>query len=122
MAILQTSLICINAGYIYKVYLSQLGDVLEMIPATSETTPWFVDVYLDNPQSLLNHLRAHRIGSRLVYPPISEQKIYANGQNYPVSKDYCHRGLWLPSSVSLTNEQIIGICDLIKERILQFVV
>lgn len=107
--------------HIYKVYLSQLGDVLEMIPRTNESTPWFIDVYLDNPQSLLNHLRAHRIGSRLVYPPINEQVIYANGNDYPVSKRYCHRGLWLPSSVTLTDEQIIGICELIKERVCSLV-
>jgi len=102
--------------HIYKVYLSQLGDMLEFIPTSNETTPWFIDVYLDNPQGLLEYLHQNGIGSRLVYPPINEQKIYTDGKDYPVSKRYCHRGLWLPSSIFLTDKHIIRICELIKMR------
>lgn len=101
---------------IYNVYLSQLSDVYEMVPSRNETTPWFVDIYLQNPQGLLEYLKKNNVGSRLVYPPINEQKIYANGKEYPVSRKYCHRGLWLPSSIFLTDEQIIGICHLIKSK------
>ena len=102
--------------HIYTVYYSQLSDKFEMLPPRNETTPWFVDVYLDNPQELQVYLKENNIGSRLVYPPINEQKIYADGKDYPVSRRYCHRGLWLPSSVSLTDEQVIGICHTIKSK------
>jgi perosamine synthetase len=100
--------------HIYKVYYSQLSDVLEMIPPSLETTPWFIDVYLNDPKGLQAYLKENGIGSRLVYPPVNAQKIYANGKDFPVSRRYCNRGLWLPSLVSLTDEQIIGICYLIR--------
>lgn len=101
---------------IYKIYFSELGDKYEMIPSRNETTHWFVDIYLQDPKGLLEHLKKNNVGSRLVYPPINEQKIYTNGKDYPVSRKYCHRGLWLPSSSFLTDEEIIGICHLIKSK------
>ena len=103
---------------IYRLYHELLSHLYEFIPNHLEATPWFVDIYLDDPQGLQDHLKENGIGSRLVYPPLNEQKVYADGKEYPVSKKYCHRGLWLPSSVSLTNEQITGICEcMTMERI-----
>lgn len=101
---------------IYQLYCSQLNDIeaLEFIPTTDETSPWFIDIYLENPLELLDYLKKNKIGSRLVYPPINEQKVYFDGRDYPVSKKYCHRGLWLPSSAFLTDEQIMKICDVIR--------
>lgn len=102
--------------HIYQVYESQLSDVFEMIHGSNESTPWFVDIYLDNPTVVQEHLKENGVGSRLVYKPINEQKIYADGKSYPVSKRFSHRGLWLPSSVNLTDEQIINICGLVKQK------
>jgi len=99
---------------IYGWYEEQLRDLVEFIPTSMETAPWFVDIYLDNPSALQEFLKENGVGSRRTYAPIDEQKIYPNGY-YPVSKRYCHRGLWLPSSSLLTDAQIIGICDLIKK-------
>lgn len=101
---------------IFQLYVSELSEVdsLEFVPTSDETAPWFIDVYLDNPLELLKYLKENQVGSRQVYPPVSDQKIYSDTAKYPVSKKYCYRGLWLPSSSFLTNEQILHICKLIK--------
>jgi perosamine synthetase len=102
---------------IYRLYESELGriDEIEFIPTSDQTAPWFIDIYLENPQELQKYLKQSQVGSRQVYPPINEQKVYADGRDYPVSERYCHNGLWLPSSLFLTDEQIVYICDLIRK-------
>jgi perosamine synthetase len=101
---------------IYKLYETQLAsiDAVEMIPTREESTPWFIDIYVENPAGLQAYLKSKNVGTRSVYPPISQQKIYPTTQSFPVSENYCQRGLWLPSSSFLTDEQILQICDAIK--------
>jgi len=101
---------------IYQLYVSQLSEIkfLEFIPTSGETSPWFVDVYLENPSELLNFLKSHQVGTRPVYPPINHQKLYADERKYPVSERYCCLGLWLPSSSFLADDQVLHICKLIK--------
>jgi len=101
---------------IYQLYVSELNEVesLEFIPTSGETAPWFVDIYVENPPQLLEFLKKHQVGTRMVYPPINHQKLYADERKYPVSEWYCCRGLWLPSSSFLTDDQVLHICKLIK--------
>jgi perosamine synthetase len=101
---------------IYGRYESGLRGVprLEMIPVSGETAPWFVDIYVPEPERLRDHLKSRMIGSRLVYPPVSKQAIYPTEGTFPVTDDYCARGLWLPSSSFLTDEIIDRICDEIR--------
>ena len=87
---------------------------IEFIPTSDETAPWFIDIYLERPKELMEFLKEHHIGSRMIYPPINRQKIYADGLSYSISEMYCSRGLWLPSSSFLKDEQVISICELIK--------
>lgn len=101
---------------IYQLYVSELSEIepLEFIPTSQETAPWFIDVYLEKPAALLDFLKKHEVGARLVYPPINHQKLYADKSKHPVSQNYCYRGLWLPSSSFLTDDQVLHICKLIK--------
>jgi dTDP-4-amino-4,6-dideoxygalactose transaminase len=54
------------------------------------------------------------IGSRLVYPPVSKQVIYPTEGTFPVTEDYCARGLWLPSSSFLSDEIVDRVCAEIR--------
>ena len=38
-------------------------------------TPWFIDIFVDNRALLQEFLKAKGIGSRLIYPELSNQKI-----------------------------------------------
>lgn len=79
--------------------------------------PWFVDIYLPSEQvrdNLMEYLKTKGIGTRKVYPAINKQKIYEipNGEDiFPVSNSWAPKGLWLPSSSKLTNEDIDRVCD-----------
>ena len=50
-----------------------------------------------------------------MYPPINEQKAYLLHGNYQVSVNVGNNGLWLPSMVQITNNQIDYICEIISE-------
>ena len=48
-------------------------------------------------------------------PPINKQKAYNIKGEHKVSNIIGEKGLWLPSSSKLTNEQIDYVCDKIKD-------
>lgn len=107
---------------IYQRYQDVLGDVsgVSFVPTDlSQTTPWFVDVYVDNPDSLQAYLKEQGIGTRRVYPAVHTQKIYQRaygGRQFLVSDKFARRGLWLPSSSKLTNEEIDAVAEAIKKQ------
>lgn len=83
----------------------------------SVTTPWFMDIYVDDPDALAEHLKKSGIETRRFYPPIHTQEIFKKeyaGRSFPVSERAAARGLWLPSSSQLTNEEIDYILKSIK--------
>jgi perosamine synthetase len=79
------------------------------------TTPWFIDVKVKNREELMIYLKQNKIGSRIMYPPINKQQAYNVKGEHIVSNEIGVKGLWLPSSSKLTNEQIDYVCEKIKE-------
>lgn len=78
------------------------------------TTPWFIDVLVENREKLIAFLKENNIGTRLMYPPINKQKAYQVPGEHPVSNLVGEKGLWLPSASQLTNSQIDYICEKIE--------
>jgi perosamine synthetase len=78
------------------------------------TAPWFIDALVDQREPLIEFLKAKGIGTRVMYPPINRQKAYLIDGCHPVSDQVGERGLWLPSMVQLTDDQIAHICHEIK--------
>jgi len=90
---------------IYRRYYDALKD--SMRPHTG--TPWFVDLYVDDPDGLAAHVAAQGIGMRKMYPLLTTQKPFSQYKIYGDSTadaSYATRGLWLPSSLSLSDEDI----------------
>jgi perosamine synthetase len=101
---------------IYGLYQGRLKDVVDFVTTDlTETAPMFVDILTDNRDALQRCLAEHQIGSRKFYPPLHSQKAYGLTGHFPVSEDVSRRGLWLPSSTFLTNQQILMVCDRIRE-------
>lgn len=106
---------------IYKRYFNGLKDIpqIEFIPTDlDQTSPWFIDIYVSDPQNLAAYLKECKIGSRIVYPPIHSQVIYKQqfkGEKFPITEKYALRGLWLPSASQLTNDQIDTVIDRIQK-------
>lgn len=79
------------------------------------TSPWFIDSLAERRADLMAHLKERQIGTRVMYPPINKQKAYQVPGEHPVSNLIGEKGLWLPSAVQLTDEQIARICGAIRE-------
>lgn len=105
---------------VFKLYRDELkscNDVNFIDTDLNTTVPWFVDIFVKDPNSLALYLKNSSIGTRRIYPPIHKQEAYKpiNDWVYPNTERLSSMGLWLPSSFNLTNEQIIYICNKIKE-------
>ena len=79
------------------------------------TTPWFIDILCERRTELQEHLKKRGIGTRAMYPPISQQKAYQRAGHHPVSELIGEKGLWLPSSSQLSDEQIDTVCDSVAQ-------
>ena len=69
-----------------------------------------------NDENLIQFLKDHNIGTRIMYPPINQQNAYAIQGSFPVSEFIGDNGLWLPSAAQLTDEEIFYI----SEKIIEF--
>jgi len=50
-----------------------------------------------------------------MYPPVNNQHAYGETKIHEVSSNVGEKGLWLPSQVNLSNEEIDKICYVIKD-------
>ena len=99
---------------IFKRYRKNLEGVnsIELFKNdTNFTAPWFIDCLVNDREGLMNHLNEKQIGTRVMYPPLNKQKIYLESANHVVSNEVGEKGLWLPSSIQLSDEEIDYICD-----------
>jgi perosamine synthetase len=79
------------------------------------TTPWFYEILCDRKEELKGYLLDKNIGTRDMYPPINRQKAYNTNEHFLVSENIGEKGLWLPSQVQLTDEQLEYICTEINK-------
>ncbi|MCK4358856.1 MAG: DegT/DnrJ/EryC1/StrS family aminotransferase [Candidatus Cloacimonetes bacterium] len=103
---------------ILKHYKEKLKDIVQIKffeQDLENTTPWFIDVLVENREELQKYLKENNIGTRVMYPPINKQKAYNVPGEYPVSNIVGEKGLWLPSSSQLANSDIDKICNTILE-------
>jgi perosamine synthetase len=101
----------------YAEGLKGVGPVDMMATDLEQTSPWFIEVFVDDRAALAAHLKAHDIGSRPIYPPIHSQKAYGlNDLSFPVTERAAARGLWLPSSAKLTDADVDRVCAAVRDH------
>lgn len=103
---------------IWELYHDRLAGVPEIRLFDHDlrrTTPWFIDCLAERREELMKFLEERRIGSRIMYPPINRQKAYGLAGSYPVSEEVGRKGLWLPSSNQLSDEEIGRVCGAIRQ-------
>lgn len=102
-----------------KLYDRLLADIpgVELIPTHYEdTTPWFFDILCEKREALSAFMKENGVGTRVFYPALHSQDAYGyRDQHYPVAEEVAAKGLWLPSTITLTDEQIAYICRCIRE-------
>ena len=74
------------------------------------TTPWFIDCMATSRNELMASLKSSNVGTRMMYPPINRQAAYSSPGSFPVSEAVGASGLWLPSAVQLSNDDVDYIC------------
>jgi perosamine synthetase len=99
----------------YSENLSEVNDIHFFDQDLDNTTPWFIDVKVEEREALMSWLKQNKIGTRIMYPPINKQEAYNLEGEHKVSNEIGKKGLWLPSSSKLKNEQIDYICKKINE-------
>lgn len=102
-------------GCLYNKLLTGIPGIELLSTDLSETTPWFFDILCDRRSELIQYLKEKNIGSREFYPPLHAEPAYGYMGKFPVTEEIAAKGLWLPSSISLTDGQIRYVCNCIKE-------
>lgn len=102
----------------YKLYKDSLKSVSEIQfieTDLTQTSPWFIDIVVDDPIDLSRYLKNKNVGTRVFYPAIHTTKPYVGSEKFPNSLWVSTHGLWLPSSTFLSDSDIIQVCNKIKE-------
>lgn len=100
----------------YRERLAGVSGVTMVETDLIAVTPWSIDVLVDADakSSLLAFLHAHGVGSRAFYPALHAEPAFATAGGFPVAEAMSARGLWLPSSLGLTEAQVDEVCALIS--------
>ena len=103
-------------GRLYERLLSGIAEA-EVLPVNYNTTPpWFFDILCENRNGLMAYLKEKGIGTRAFYPPLHSEPVYGyNEQSFPVTEEISSKGLWLPSGIAITDEQIKYVCSEIEK-------
>ncbi|MCX6000553.1 MAG: DegT/DnrJ/EryC1/StrS family aminotransferase [Chloroflexi bacterium] len=77
------------------------------------------DKYGLSRDELVTRLAENGIETRTMFIPMNQQPVFHqmglfNGESCPVAEDLSRRGLYLPSGVGLTDEQIEFVCDAVR--------
>lgn len=101
---------------IHRQYVRDLGALASFRPAfidpKCEPVFWFSSFLCEAPEALATFLRARGVQTRRLFLPLHQQPCYADGKyvrmprpDFGISERIHQRGISLPSSYSLTNEQ-----------------
>lgn len=102
-------------GKLYDNLLQGIEGV-ELVPTDYEqTSPWFFDILCNDRIGLMEYLKKNNIGTRPFYPPLHSEPVYGYDMQFLVAEDISTRGLWLPSSITVTDDQIEYICGKIRQ-------
>lgn len=117
----------IKNAMLYKEYLSDCpGIVFQKDENDSLNVHWMNAIIIEpklyghNKDELIAHLKSNNIDTRLLFTSMHRQKSLKNfgckcSGEYPVTDWLSQNGFYLPSASSLREEQIIQICDVIKD-------
>ncbi len=101
----------------YQLYYEELKGIKEIKfiqTDLSQTSPWFIDIIIPNPEKLQKYLQTKKIGTRLFYPAIHTTKPYRSSTRFVNSFWAACHGLWLPSSTFLSDNDIKRVCREIR--------
>jgi perosamine synthetase len=101
---------------IYYNRLKHMNQIQFLETDLTQVTPWAIDVIFESEESrngIAKYLLSEGIGTRIFYPALNSQAPYSYFKqgSFPESESIVNRGLWLPSSISLSDKDVIFICN-----------
>ena len=103
---------------LYSVHLKHASTGYFFDYDISSTVPWFYEYICDDKQQVKAKLDENGIGTRDMYPRLNKQVAFVDHYQcqhvYPVSKFVEDHGIWLPSSLTLSDDDIYKICSILK--------
>lgn len=100
----------------YSIVRETLGKVKGVEFLEGKPT-WYLDVLVPDPQKVIDHLAKNNIQVRRFYKPLHRQPLYQQDGRFPNSDYLYDHGLWLPSTTNLTDQDIVHICNKVKEAV-----
>lgn len=101
-------------GRLYESMLAGIPGVETIKTDYNDTPPWFIDILCEKRTELKEWLKEKGIGTREFYPPLHSEPVYGYDMSFPVTEEASAKGLWLPSSMRVTDEQIGYICGAVR--------
>lgn len=106
--------------HLYHTYKRLLKDVEEisLLPFATETgeSPLWIDATAKDRDNLLVFLTNEGIETRKFWHPIHQQKPYKQDNSlFPVATELSKEAFWLPSALSLVEDDMEFVCMKIKE-------
>ncbi len=113
-----------------KLYTEMLSDVKGIILPIAETDYakniyWVYGIVIDDDVNMDNltmqkKLAEEEIGTRTFFWCMHEQPIYREmglfeGESYPVAEKLARKGLYIPSGLALTEEQMVSVVSAVKK-------
>ena len=101
----------------YELYAENLKDIPEIsiFPSRQEELPQWTDILTEKRDELEKYLKDQNMDCRKYWLPIHRQLAYKlQDGNFPNSTALSLKALWLPSAFTLTDEDIIAVCQKIK--------
>jgi len=104
---------------LYRELLSEIHEIEFIETDLKKITPWMIDIFLKNKKirnELIDFLKKKDIETRIYYPPIHRLPPYKKKDSlYKITSNISDRGLWVPSSITITEKQIQTVCESIKD-------
>lgn len=102
----------------YQELLSNINEIEFVKTDLQKVTPWMIDILLktkNKRKQLINFLKKQKIETRIFYPPIHRLLPYKDSnKKFKITSNISDRGLWLPSSVTLSDKDLEIICNNVK--------
>ena len=105
---------------LYKEYLKDTDIIFQTTETNSIHSYWMVAILCSTPEKLKllrSHLLKNDIETRPFFNPVHSMPVFYENTKYEIANDISARGLNLPSYPDLSHEDIINICEKIKEVI-----
>ena len=103
---------------IYRIYSENLAGIknLKIYPSEEGEVPQWTDAFTDKRNELVDYLASKNMGSRKYWLPLHTQLAYKlPDNNFPNSLRISPKSLWLPSAFTLTDDDVLQVCQEIKE-------